>query len=191
MYSRQGDLVTLANKITLFRIAMIPVFSALIFSYTQEKEWLRYAALAVYTAAAISDGVDGWVARNYNQRTRLGARLDPLADKLIINLGLVFAAANPQFTPDVPLWFPVLVLARDVVIVLGAYVINEYYGGVTVRPLWSGKLTTTFQLATLIGILIPVPFALYIMWVTVGLTVFSGVHYVLIGYQQAGQRKAI
>jgi len=182
--------VTLANKITLFRIFMIPVFSALIFVYSQEREWLRYAALGVYTAAAVSDGVDGWVARRFNQRTLLGARLDPLADKLIINLGLVFAAANPNFFPDVPLWFPVLVLARDVMIVLGAYAINERYGGLTVRPRWSGKVTTTFQLSTLIGILIPVPFALDIMWATVGLTVFSGVHYVAVGFRQIRQRKA-
>lgn len=169
---------------------MIPVFSALIFAYTREREWLRYAALAVYTAAAVSDGIDGWVARHFNQRTQLGARLDPLADKLIINLGLVFAAANPQFLPDVPLWFPVLVLARDVTIVLGAYAINERYGGLTVRPLWSGKVTTTFQLGTLIGILIPVPFAMGIMWVTVGLTVFSGIHYVAVGLGQIRNRKA-
>ncbi len=177
--------MTLANQITLFRLLMIPVFAALIFAYSHEQEWLRYAALLVYTTAAVSDGVDGWVARRFNQRTELGARLDPLADKLIINLGLVFAAANPQFEPPIPMWFPVLVLARDVTIVLGAYAINERYGLPSVRPLWSGKITTFLQLATLIGALLPIPYFPVLMWAAVIMTVVSALDYVRMGLQQA------
>lgn len=183
--------MTLANKITLFRIGMIPVFVTLVFMYTQEREWLRDAALAVYIAAAISDGLDGYVARRFNQRTQLGTRLDPLADKLIVNLGLVFMAANPEFHPEIPMWFPVLILARDVAIVLGAYAINERYGNVTVRPLWTGKVTTALQLCTLIGALIPVSFVPYLIWATVAMTVVSALHYLFFGVRQVGERKAV
>ena len=182
--------MTLANRITCFRICMIPAFVSLIFEYTPERAWLRQAALGVYLLAAISDGLDGYIARRFNQRTALGARLDPLADKLLINLGLVFVAANPNFTPAIPMWFPVLILARDVLIVLGALLIRERYGNLKVKPLWTGKLTTALQLCTLIGVLIPVPRADLLVWATVAVTILSAVHYIAYGIHEAGRRKA-
>jgi len=177
--------VTVANKITIFRVMMIPVFIVLVACYTREREWLRHIALAVYVTASLSDILDGYVARRFNQRTLFGARLDPLADKLIVNLGFIFLAANEHFEPVVPLWFPVFILSRDIIIVLGAYAINEYFGPIQVKPRWSGKTTTIFQMSTLIGFLLGVWFAPYLMMATLAITVYSLVDYFYAGCMQA------
>jgi len=163
---------------------MIPVFALLIFCYTRERDWLRWVALGVYAVAALSDIIDGYIARNYNQGTRLGARLDPLADKLIINLGLVFLAGNEHFDPAVPMWFPVVVLTRDVCIVMGAFLVNEYFGPLKVRPRFSGKATTVFQMSTLIAFLLPVPFAPHLLYGTAVITIMSFADYMYSGSKQ-------
>jgi CDP-diacylglycerol--glycerol-3-phosphate 3-phosphatidyltransferase len=186
--------VTLANKITLLRVALIPVFLVLISAYSREREWLRSLALGVYAVAAISDILDGYLARRWNQRSLFGARLDPLADKLIVNLGFVFLAANEQFAipaPQggtialVPLWFPVVILSRDIIIVMGAYTINEFFGPVKIKPRWSGKVTTMFQMSTMIGVLLGVGFSPYLILATVFITVLSLLDYVYVGCVQA------
>lgn len=168
----------------MFRVCMIPVFAGLIYFYVPERTWLRQAALGVYIIVALSDMADGFIARHYNQRTRLGARLDPLADKLIVNLGFVFIAANPNFSPGIPLWFPVFILGRDISIVMGAYLINEHYGTVHVRPRFSGKLSTVFQMATIIGVLVAFP---YLWWIIVGTVAVSVT--ALFGYAVEGSRQ--
>ena len=178
--------MTLANRITLFRLFLIPVFVGLIISYTHEYPWIRYAALGVYVAAALSDALDGFVARAYNQKTKLGAVLDPLADKLLINIGFVFMAVNDQFATRIPYWFPAVILARDVTIVMGAYIINEYYGPVRVRPQISGKLTTWFQMGLIICVLIEATFAYKLMIATVVMSAISYVDYLRAGIKQIG-----
>src|SRR5437773_43324 len=86
--------MTTANKITLVRIAMIPVFVALAIYYGESVrrgaplEWQRFAAILVFLLAAVSDGLDGYVARRYNQRSRLGVILDPIADKGLLLSGI-------------------------------------------------------------------------------------------------------
>lgn len=189
--TREVRTVTIANKITVFRVLMIPVFVLLVFFYTPEREWLRHIALGVYVSASLSDILDGYLARRLNQRTAFGARLDPLADKLIVNLGFVFLAANEHFEPVVPLWFPVCILARDIIIVMGAYTINEYFGPVTVKPRWTGKAATVCQMGTLIGLLLGVSFAPYLMVLTLAMTAFSLADYVYAGCMQAFVKNAV
>jgi len=178
--------VTLANRITLFRLFLIPVFVALVISYTREHTWIRYAALGVYIAAALSDALDGFVARAYNQKTKLGAVLDPLADKLIINIGFVFMAVNDQFATRIPYWFPPLILGRDVTIVMGAYIINEFYGPVRIRPQISGKLTTCFQMSLIIAVLIEASFVHELIIATVVMSAISYIDYLYAGIKQIG-----
>ena len=145
---------------------------------------MRFMALGVYILIAVSDIFDGYIARQYNQRTRLGERLDPLADKLAVNLGFVFIAANPAFSPALPLWFPVFILARDVAIVMGAFGIKRYHGRVHIAPLFLGKLSTVFQMSTIIGALLGVFFLHFLMWATVAISVVSGLGYFKMGYRQ-------
>lgn len=178
--------MTLANRITLFRLLLIPVFIALIINYTRDHAVLRYVALGVYAVAAISDALDGFVARAYNQKTKLGALLDPLADKLMINVGFVFMAVNEQFVYRIPLWFPVVILARDVMIVMGAYLLNEFYGPVRIRPRLTGKLTTVFQMSLMIAVLLEVRFVPILLYVTVAISAISYVDYMYTGIKQVG-----
>lgn len=170
----------------MVRLLLIPVFVALIVSYTREQPWIRYAALGVYAVAAISDALDGFVARAYNQKTKLGTLLDPLADKLMVNIGFVFMAVNEQFAHRIPYWFPVVLLARDAMIVMGAYLINEFYGPVRVKPRVSGKLTTLFQMSLMISVLLEVELMHKLLLITVVLCGVSYVDYMLAGFKQIG-----
>src|SRR6188474_3440269 len=87
--------MTTANKITVVRILMIPVFVTLAIYYGQSiqegdpQDWQRFAAIAVFLLAAVSDGLDGYVARRYNQRSSLGMILDPIADKGLLLSGII------------------------------------------------------------------------------------------------------
>lgn len=178
--------LTLANRITLVRLALIPFFCAMVFLYEPGRESLRHAALALYLVAALSDGIDGYVARRWNQRTVLGTRLDPMTDKLLVNLGFVFLAANTGLEYNVPRWFPVFVLTRDISIVLVAYGLHRWKGRVQVQPSLLGKLTTVAQFGTMIAVLAQLPVVGPLMWLTVVLTLASGLGYLRLALAQAG-----
>ncbi len=155
-------------------------------SYTPDSQWIRLTALGVFVVATLTDALDGFVARAYNQKTRLGAVLDPLADKLLINLAFVFLAVNQEFRFSVPPWFPVVVLFRDAVIVMGAYVINEYFGPVRVRPRILGKMTTAIQMAYIISVLLDIRLAAWLLWAALGISIMSFLDYVYEGIRQVG-----
>jgi CDP-diacylglycerol--glycerol-3-phosphate 3-phosphatidyltransferase/cardiolipin synthase len=182
--------MTLANRITVGRLILVPVFLALVVSFTQEQQWLRYAALGVFSAAALSDAIDGYIARAFNQKSKLGAVLDPLADKLLTNLALVFLAVNDQLRTPIPAWFPVIVLGRDIIIVIGAYLINEYFGPVKTRPHVSGKITTIFQMALIIAVLLQLPpqFVHALLYATLAIALFSFAEYLRAGIKQVGNK---
>ncbi|MDZ4859631.1 MAG: CDP-diacylglycerol--glycerol-3-phosphate 3-phosphatidyltransferase [Candidatus Hydrogenedentes bacterium] len=180
--------MTLANRITIGRLVLIPVFIVLIMTYTRDQQWVRHAALAVFAIAAISDAVDGFIARAYNQKTKLGAILDPLADKLLINLALVFLAVNQHLQTPVPTWFPVLILGRDIIIVIGAYLINEYFGPLRARPQISGKVTTLLQMVLIVAVLLELPqrFIYGTLYFTLCVAVLSFADYLRAGIKQVG-----
>lgn len=180
--------MTLANRITIGRLVLIPVFVVFIMSYTREQPWYRIAALATFVVASVSDGVDGFVARAYNQKTKLGMVLDPLADKLLINIAFVFLAVNQQLTTPVPPWFPVVILSRDAIIVIGAYLINEYYGPVRAAPHITGKLTTAFQMALIISVLLELhgKFVTGLLYATLVVSIISFAVYLYAGVKQVG-----
>src|SRR5713226_5602730 len=98
--------MTTANKVTIVRILMIPVFIVqLLYYYKTGNEVHRFAGLLCFAAAAILDGVDGYIARRYNQRSELGAILDPLADKLLLISGIVFLSFDHRaYLQAIPLW---------------------------------------------------------------------------------------
>ena len=187
----EGVSVTLANRITIVRLVLIPVFAVLVMGYTQEDQWYRIAALVTFAIAAASDGLDGFVARAYNQKTKLGAVLDPLADKLMVNIAFVFLAVNRQFLIPIPAWFPVIILSRDVIIVLGSYLINEFFGPVRVRPRITGKLTTVFQMATIIAVLLELRFTYEWIVATLVISIISFFDYLYVGIRQIGNEDSM
>jgi len=187
----KGVSVTLANRITIVRLVLIPVFAVLVMGYTREDQWYRIAALVTFAVAAASDGLDGFVARAYNQKTKLGAVLDPLADKLMVNIAFVFLAVNRQFLIPIPAWFPVIILSRDVIIVLGSYLINEFFGPVRVRPRITGKLTTVLQMATIIAVLLELRFTYELIVATLVIAVISFFDYLYVGIRQIGNEDTL
>ncbi|MCP5527352.1 MAG: CDP-alcohol phosphatidyltransferase family protein [Verrucomicrobiales bacterium] len=148
--------MTTANKITIARILLVPVFVVELLNYTGNgREWHRLIALAIFLVAAIGDGVDGYVARHYNQRTDMGALLDPLADKLLLVLGLVILSLdNRPWLISIPLWLTGTVLARDVMLLLLMVLVNYLVGHGTVRPRWTGKIATVLQMACVVWVLL-------------------------------------
>lgn len=143
--------MTTANKITIGRILMIPVFVLASLYYGrsvsrgQPEEWIRFTAIAIFVVAAASDGIDGYIARRYNQMSKLGVILDPIADKgLLLAAIITLSLSNWQY--EFPLWFPVLVIARDMFIFAGVIAVHFINGDVRVRPSWLGKVATVTQM---------------------------------------------
>lgn len=134
----KASLLTLANRLTILRILMVPVIILLLL-YKR----LGYA-LAVFCLAGLTDALDGFIARSFRQKTELGMILDPLADKLLLTSSLLTLA----FLREIPRWFAVVVVSRDLILVGGALVLVLFVGKVGIPPSTFGKLTTSLQLLT-------------------------------------------
>lgn len=193
--------MTTANKITIARILLIPVFVWLTIDYVRnyqkggEKEWERVAACLIFAVAAISDGIDGYIARRYHQKTELGAFLDPLADKaLLVSAMILLSVRFKDGTPfdQLPLWFPVLVISRDLILLVGTVLIHMLAGRVSAHPRLVGKCATFFQMITLGWVLLkierpPYEWPLY----SAGFfTLISGIWYIFDGVKQLNAHEA-
>lgn len=182
-------LVTPANAITLLRLVLVPIFGMLAMSYGRSvaaenpQEILRYLALLTFILAAASDGLDGYLARRYDQQSRLGSVLDPLADKLLMLTGLVTLSMIPwgENGWSIPTWYILMVITRDVSIGIGCAMVVSLNIKLDVRPHWTGKATTIAQLFTLGWVMLKViPFSpLYPTIIAAVLTLWSSWAYVL------------
>lgn len=167
----------LPNLICLIRLALIwPITAAL-----HQGEYL--AALALFVVAAVSDGLDGYLAKRYLWTSELGKLLDPLADKLL--LVVVFVAA--AWLALVPWWLTAAVVARDVMIGLGALIFRLWFGPLHGRPTFVSKLNTATQLGYVALVLLDAATGLpphemldAAAWLTLATTVVSGLHYILL-----------
>lgn len=162
-------------------MALIPVFASLLFyGYSG---W----ALFVFLVAGISDGVDGFVARRFNQQSELGTIIDPIADKLLMTVAFI-VLAMPHVLPDtrflpVPFWVTASVIGRDVLIVTVAGAINIMTGFHGFKPSWLGKLSTFVQVVAVALILLAafLDYSFYlptVYFIVVLLAFASGVHYI-------------
>jgi CDP-diacylglycerol--glycerol-3-phosphate 3-phosphatidyltransferase len=168
--------MTTANKVTIVRILLIPVFVVQILYYFRTGEEVhRFVGLICFAVAAILDGVDGYIARRYNQRSELGAILDPLGDKLLLVSGVVllsFSHDNPLKV--IPLWLTGTIIGRDMLLLIGLGVIYITCGKVTVRPRISGKVATVLQMMTVVWTLLKWDNRWLEYW-TIGAAVFTGI----------------
>lgn len=173
------SILTVANLLTVVRLVLIPVFVTAV--YYKNFRW----ALAIFFISALTDGLDGLAARALNQKTQLGAILDPMADKLLLVTAFVVLSL-PRFTitPPIPFWLTAATISRDVFIVLGALVINMVTGFSRFRPSFPGKANTVVQLTTIIFFLAANAFDALTQylplayWLTFGMAIFSGLHYI-------------
>ena len=176
--------MTLPNRITVARLALIPVIAATIALYRPGEEWIRYAALALYAIAAGSDGIDGYIARHYNQSSKLGTALDPLADKLLVNITFILLAVNDSFEVFVPKWLPPILVARDIIITGGAYAIRQKMGAVRIKPRILGKATMLAQSLAIIAVLLLWPHANWVIGTMLLLVALSCADYIAQGIAQ-------
>jgi cardiolipin synthase len=165
------------NLLTVLRILLIPVF---IICLLYERLFL---ALVVFVGAGITDGLDGMIARLFHQRTPTGEYLDPIADKLLLTSAFIALAVLKM----IPSWLTVIVIARDVIIVLGILILLLTSHKVEISPIFISKVATCFQIAT-IGWALLTPYSPVIqavlpsiVWVTAIVTCMTGLQYIYIG----------
>jgi len=180
--------MTTANKITIGRILLVPVFILLVIYYAATgNEYFRAAAVLAFAVAASADAVDGYIARHYNQRSQLGAVLDPLADKLLlVSAVILLSLRNNSHLPRLPLWLVIIILSRDALLLLGLALFQYLATVIAVRPRFSGKLATVLQMATVLWTLLkwPLPALRWLTLAAGALTALSGVLYVYDGVRQ-------
>src|SRR6184192_3795944 len=190
--------MTTANKITVVRILMIPAFVTMAIYYgesikrAEPLEWMRYTAIAIFLIAAVSDGLDGYVARHYNQRSSLGVILDPLADKGLLLSGIITLSISnwSEVDPDYgrfPACFPVLVISRDAVILVGAIILHYFIGNkMRVKPSWTGKVATVCQMCAIAWVMLQLHFLplIFVVSVAGAFTLISGIIYMMEGVRQ-------
>lgn len=133
--------INLPNKLTMFRIFLVPLFIvAMVLTQMNIWKYLKYIALGIFVVAAVTDYVDGYIARKKNLVTRFGKLMDPLADKMLVSAGFIMLTGSGM----IPAWITAIVILRDFV----ASTIRMFgtEGGVTISADFSGKVKTAFQL---------------------------------------------
>jgi cardiolipin synthase (CMP-forming) len=148
--------MTTANKVTIVRILLIPFFVVEVLYYVRGgNETYRFLAILCFATASICDGVDGYIARRYNQRSELGAVLDPLADKLLLVSAIVLLSFDhAPYLQSFPLWFTGTIIGRDFLLLTGLFVVHMTVGKVKVRPRVLGKIATVLQMVAVVWILL-------------------------------------
>src|SRR3982074_3444165 len=170
-----GRIWTVPNQITLLRLCFLPFFLILI-SYERYK-----LALLVLIVAGLSDAVDGLLARRLNQKSSLGAYLDPIADKLLLSSSFVILA----FKTRIAWWLTIIVLSRDILILIVAVVILLISGYRPFPPSIFGKLTTFFEILLVFTVVLTAAYPNYhvgvlnhfLIYTVTVLSIGSGFHY--------------
>jgi cardiolipin synthase len=166
----------LANWLTVLRILLVPVFVTLL--VYRRPGW----ALGVFVLAAFTDLLDGWVARSRGAASRLGAYLDPMADKLLLTASFV----TLTYLRELPFWITAVVLSRDLLLMIGALLVHMIGVRLTPRPTRAGKAATFFQVLTVLTGLVGRYFHVgqapaVIMGLAALFTVVSGLQYIVQG----------
>lgn len=185
--------MTTPNKITITRICLIPVFVTLSFLYGSSVEsgeanlTLRIAALITFAVAALSDGLDGYLARRWHQTSRLGILLDPLADKALM-LSAVLTLSFAHWPIILPIWFTILVFIREFIILNGIAILHRINHKVPIKPHWISKSCTFLQMFCIAWLMLDFRDDAPQPTILIGLaglfTVLSGLHYILEGVRQ-------
>jgi cardiolipin synthase len=183
----QNRAISIPNILTLVRILLTPLLIILLL----RREYSL--GLLVFVLAGISDALDGFIARCFDQRTLLGAYLDPLADKILLVSSFICLGVLKVL----PAWLAVVVITRDVIIVLGIAILTITEKPYEVRPSIISKCTTAAQLVTVMIILVHQHFGLFslvltpLYWLVAGLTIGSGLLYIYMGMvilQEEGEK---
>ncbi|MGQ3685267.1 MAG: CDP-alcohol phosphatidyltransferase family protein [Candidatus Loosdrechtia sp.] len=188
-------MLTLSNKISLSRILFIP---PLVFCITQvqHNNHYRYACLLIMIVIALSDMLDGYIARKRNEITVLGKYLDPFADKLVLMISCAILSSDRIWPePRFPNWIPTIIISRDIFLMVGTVTIMIVTGRLNCQPIMLGKVSTFLQIIAVISVLIgnhiPLPVLVTIWWTTAVFTFASGFLYAYRGINSLFHREAL
>jgi len=171
--------MNIPNSLTILRILLVPCYVGLLVYGRFDQ------ALIVLIVAGITDALDGAIARVTNQHTKLGAVLDPLADKLLLTSGFI----TLSLIHLIPSWVTILVVSRDVILMLGTAVAHVTDSHVDITPTFLGKGTTFLQLSYIVMVIflsshhIDLAVMLPLLFCMVSFTLLSGLHYLYRGYR--------
>jgi cardiolipin synthase len=191
--------MTTATKITMFRLVAVPFFIAASVGYglagyegdhAAADRW-RWGMFWIFTLAAISDGIDGWVARKFNQQSAFGAALDAVADKTLMFSALMALTFLPGDFVRLPAWYTLLVVVRDASTVAGATWLHYRGRRLEVKPHLTGKAATVVQLVCIGWALlqIRVPDIVWPVGLATALTFISGLLYLRDGLKLRTREK--
>lgn len=169
--------MNLANKITIFRVFLVPVFMLVLYSNIP---YSTYIAAAVFIFASLTDTLDGYIARSRNMITDFGKFIDPLADKMLVSAALISLVELGK----IPGWVVVIIIAREFTIT--GFRVIAASGGITIAASSLGKIKTVTQLMAIILLLINnypfnligFPFDIIMLYISLFFTVLSGVDYI-------------
>jgi len=186
--------LTYANQLTILRMLFVPCFVILlIYGYPK-------SATILFLLAAVTDGLDGLLARKLQQKTVLGSFLDPMADKLLLTAAfIVLTIPSVPLILHIPTWLTILTISRDIIIAVSVLIIHLQTQHTNFPPSLIGKCTTAVQLMT-VGVCMlanfeaPLAFALFppVQYATLAFTIVSGLHYayrsvrIIASYQVQG-----
>lgn len=171
--------MNLANKLTIVRIFLVPIF---MFFLLVKIPYGEYIAVVIFIVAALTDSLDGYIARSRNQITKFGKFMDPLADKLLVSAALISLVELDKLSA----WVVVVIIAREFAITgLRVLAASE---GITIAANWWGKIKTITQIVAIVSLLINnfpfsiigFPFDKIVVALAVIFTIVSGVDYIYI-----------
>ena len=175
--------LTFANKVTVGRILLVPFFIATVLYLSPQRPFLRWVALGLFLTAVVSDIIDGYIARTRGQKTKAGAILDPLADKILLISAFICLYIKRGCFADIhfPLWFVLAIISRDIMLLLGSMVIQLTTGKLEIEANRSGKFTAFLQIICVLGVLMQLKFTFVFWYVALVATFISGVIYIKEG----------
>lgn len=167
--------MNLPNKLTCFRVFLIPIF--VLFMYLDNIPHNNLIALAIFIIASLTDLLDGQIARKYNLITNFGKFMDPLADKLLVCAALICLSPNM-----IPAWIVIIIISRELFI--SGFRILAADQGIVLAAGWWGKFKTTFQMIMIIVLIADIDLVAFdiigqiLIWISLALTVISMVDYI-------------
>ena len=167
--------MNLPNKLTMFRVVLIPVFIVVLMSGLIAESASRYIAVVIFCVASFTDYLDGHIARKYNLVTNFGKFMDPLADKLLVSAAMICMIELGML----PAWVVIIIISREFIITGFRLIAAE--GGLVIAASWWGKIKTVTQMAMIILMLLGVNNVIGTILVVLAtiFTVVSGVDYIV------------
>jgi len=176
--------MTWPNRISILRICFIPVFIILVSLMSHGPQY-RYLALGVFASMALSDALDGYLARKFSKVTEFGKIVDPLGDKVLLVTSFWIMASTRFFEdPPVPITLSIIVISRDFFLAAGFMILYLITGRKVSKVTRLGKAATVFQMVSILAVLagvFPVPLLYGLFSLTGVIAVASGAQYTYIG----------